>query len=519
MPATPDGALSAGAAPSPGAPAPVRPAGARPRLLADLVAAVPGLSAPAPLHGVAVTGCTHDSRAVRPGDLYAALPGARAHGADFAAQAAGLGAVAVLTDPAGAQRAADAGLAVLVADAPRAVLGAVARWVHEDPAAGMLVLGITGTNGKTTTAFLLEAGLRAAGHPTGLLGTVLTRIGDDVVPSVRTTPEATDLQALLAVMRERGTTAVAMEVSSHALALGRVDGLVYDTAAFTNLSQDHLDFHASMEEYEAAKASLFTPERARQGVVCVDDAAGRRIAAGAGIPVTTVATADGVDADVLVRDVDLRPDGSSFRLTGAVEVAGSVRLPGRFNVANAAVALVSLAVSGVDAAVAAQGIADLPGVPGRMETVDAGQPFLAVVDYAHTPEAVASVLSTVRGVTAGQLVVVLGCGGDRDAAKRPLMARAAVEGADVAVLTSDNPRSEDPLEILRQMTAGVGDDPRVVVEPDRREAIARAVQLVGPGGAVVVAGKGHETGQEVAGVVTPFDDRVVLREALERVTA
>jgi UDP-N-acetylmuramoyl-L-alanyl-D-glutamate--2,6-diaminopimelate ligase len=511
------------ASPSTGAPVPVRPAGARARPLTELLQAVPGLSAASPLGGVAVSGCTHDSRAVQPGDLYAALPGARAHGADFAAQAAGLGAVAVLTDPAGADRAARAGLAVLVADAPRAVLGAVARWVHEDPAAGMLVLGITGTNGKTTTAFLLEAGLRAAGHPTGLLGTVLTRIGDDVVPSVRTTPEAPDLQALLAVMRERGTTAVAMEVSSHALSLGRVDGLVVDTAAFTNLSQDHLDFHATMQEYEAAKASLFTPARSRRGVVCVDDDAGRRIAAGATVPVTTVATTHD-DADVVVRDLDLRPDGSGFRLTGAVDVEGSVRLPGRFNVANAAVALVTLAVSGLDVAAAAKGIAELPGVPGRMETVDAGQPFLAVVDYAHTPEAVATVLSTVRGVTTGTLVVVLGCGGDRDAAKRPLMARAAVEGADVAVLTSDNPRSEDPLEILRQMTAGLpagrrGEDLRVVVEPDRRQAIRRAVELVGPGGAVVVAGKGHETGQEVAGVVTPFDDRLVLREALERVTA
>jgi UDP-N-acetylmuramoyl-L-alanyl-D-glutamate--2,6-diaminopimelate ligase len=510
VPATPGGA--------PGRP-PTRPSPAPARALAGLLQEVPGLHCDAPLDGVAVTGCTHDSRAVEPGDLYAALPGARAHGADFAAAAAGSGAAAVLTDPAGAERAAGTGLPVLVADDPRAVLGAVARWVHDDPAAGMRVLGITGTNGKTTTAFLLEAGLRAAGHRTGLLGTVLTRIGDDVVPSVRTTPEAPDLQALFAVMRDRGTTAVVMEVSSHALSLGRVDGLVFDTAVFTNLSQDHLDFHASMQEYEAAKASLFTPERSRRAVVCVDDAAGGRIAAGAGVPVVTVATRDGVAADWTVRDVDLQPGGSRFGLAGpdgALHDA-AVQLPGAFNVANAALAVVALRETGVDTAVAVEGVASLPGVPGRMERVEAGQPYLAVVDYAHTPEAVTTLLDAVRRVVPGNVVVVLGCGGDRDAAKRPLMGRAAAQGADVAVLTSDNPRSEDPLEILRQMAAGTSRD--VVVEPDRRTAILRAVELVGPGDALVVAGKGHETGQEAHGVVTPFDDRVVLRQAIAAVRA
>jgi UDP-N-acetylmuramoyl-L-alanyl-D-glutamate--2,6-diaminopimelate ligase len=479
---------------------------------------VPGLTASGPLEGVTVTGCTHDSRAVHPGDLYAALPGARAHGADFAAAAAGAGAAAVLTDHDGAARAEAAGLPVLVAPDPRAVLGQVARWVHDDPAAGMQVFGITGTNGKTTTAFLLEAGLRAAGHRTGLLGTVLTRIGDDVVPSVRTTPEAPDLQALLAVMRERGTTAVAMEVSSHALALGRVDGLVFDVALFTNLSQDHLDFHASMQEYEAAKASLFTPQRSRRAVVCVDDAAGERIAAGAGVPVVTVATRPGASADWTVGNVELEPGGSSFRLAGpGVELPAEVRLPGAFNVANAALALVALGEAGAELETAVEGVAALAGVPCRMERVDAGQPFLALVDYAHTPEAVTTLLAAVRRVVTGRVVVVLGCGGDRDAAKRPLMGRAAVEGADVAVLTSDNPRSEDPLEILRQMAAGTGE--RAQVEPDRREAIRRAVALASAGDAVVVAGKGHESGQEVGGVVTPFDDRLVLREALTAVRA
>lgn len=497
MPATPDGAART-----------LRPAQPAARPLTGLVSELPGLRPDRSVDGDVVTGCTLDSRAVQPGDLYAALQGARAHGADFAEQAAGLGAAAFLTDEAGAGRCASYGVPVLVADDPRAVLGGVARWVYGDPARDLLVLGVTGTNGKTTTAFLLEAGLRAAGHATGLLGTVLTRIGDEVVPSVRTTPEAPDVQALLAVMRERGTRAVAMEVSSHALSLGRVDGLVFDVAVFTNLSQDHLDFHATMEEYEAAKASLFTPVRARRGVVNVDDAAGRRIARDTTIPRSTY----GEDADWQAREVDLRPDGSRFRLVGPdVDVRARVQLPGAFNVANAVAALAALVTAGIPIEDAVRGVGDLPGVPGRMERVDAGQPFLAVVDYAHTPDAVARLLDAVRRVTPGKVVVVLGCGGDRDRGKRPGMGRAATEGADVAVLTSDNPRSEDPEQILAEMAAGAPDALR---EVDRRAAIALAVSLAGPGDAVVVAGKGHETGQEVDGVVTPFDDRDVLREVL-----
>jgi UDP-N-acetylmuramoyl-L-alanyl-D-glutamate--2,6-diaminopimelate ligase len=459
------------------------------------------------LDGVEVTGATHDSRAVRPGDLYAALPGARAHGADFAADVVAAGAVAVLTDEDGARRFSD--IPVLVAEHPRGVLGEVARWVHDDPASGLLLLGVTGTNGKTTTAFLLEAGLQAAGHSTALLGTVLTRIGDDVLPSVRTTPEATDLFAMFAVMRERGVTAVAMEVSSHALVLGRVDGLLFDVAAFTNLSQDHLDFHPTMADYEAAKAQLFTPERSRHGVVNCDDAAGRRIVHAGHVPMTTY----GEDADWTPREIDLRDDGSTFRLLGpaGVDLRVHVRLPGAFNVANAVCAIATLATAGVPVEHAVRGVGELPGVPGRMERIDAGQPFLAVVDYAHTPEAVATLLSAVRQVTRGRVIVVLGCGGDRDRGKRPLMGRAAVQGADLAILTSDNPRSEDPLAILAEMSADV---PGAVIEPDRRAAIELAVARAAPGDTVVVAGKGHETGQEVDGVVTHFDDREVLREAM-----
>ncbi len=494
---------------------PVRPVTPPLRTLRELADAVSGLVLPAGSGATAVSGCTLDSRAVRAGDLYAALPGTRTHGAAFAGEAVTAGAAAVLTDRAGAARAAGLPVPVVVADDPRAVLGAVAAAVHGRPGDDLTVFGVTGTNGKTTTAFLLDAGLRAAGRTTGLLGTVLTRIGDEVVPSVRTTPEAPDVQGLLAVMRERGVTAVSMEVSSHALALGRVDGLVADVAVFTNLSQDHLDFHADMADYEAAKAKLFTPGRARQAVVNTDDPAGRRLAAAGRVPTATY----GAGADWQARDVELGPAGSRFRLSGpGVDLPASVRLPGAFNVANALGALAALVAAGVPVEAAVDGVADLAGVPGRMERVDAGQGFLAVVDYAHTPDAVTTLLRSVRAVTPGRVLVVLGCGGDRDRAKRPLMGRAAVAGADVAVLTSDNPRSEDPLAILADMT-GPGGATGAVVEPDRRAAIAHAVALARPGDTVVVAGKGHETGQEALGTVTPFDDREVLRALLGQVSA
>ncbi len=484
----------------------LRPAVPTSQALSALLEAVPGLALRGSADGVLVTGCTHDSRSVRPGDLYAALPGAHAHGADFAAAAVEAGAVAVVTDAAGAERFPN--LPVLVCADPRALLGDVAAWVHGYPARDLLVLGVTGTNGKTTTAFLLEAGLRAAGHRTALLGT-LTRVEDALVDKTWiTNPEATDLHAFLAVVRERGVTAVAMEVSSHALSLGRVNGLVLDVAAFTNLSQDHLDFHASMEEYEAAKARLFTPERAQRAVLNCEDPAGRRILYATSLPFTTF----GEDGDWSARAVDLRADGSSFRLLGpAGEQRASVRLPGLFNVDNAVCAIATLVAGGIEVETAVEGVAGAAGVPGRMERVDAGQDFLAVVDYAHTPEAVSTLLAAVRAVVTGRVIVVLGCGGDRDRGKRPQMAKAAAEGADVVVLTSDNPRSEHPQAILGEMTPGA---PDATVEPDRRAAIELAVRLARSGDVVVVAGKGHETGQESAGVVAPFDDRLVLRDAV-----
>jgi UDP-N-acetylmuramoyl-L-alanyl-D-glutamate--2,6-diaminopimelate ligase len=470
-----------------------------------------------------LTGVTHDSRRVQPGDLYAALPGSQYHGAGFCRQAAERGAVAVLTDPAGRREAIRSGLPVLVVAEPRARLGEVAAWIYQNPSQRLLLIGVTGTSGKTTTSYLLESGLRMAGHLTGLIGGVQTRIGTEVLSSLLTTPEATDLQALLAVMAERQVSAAAMEVSSHALALGRVGGTSYDVAIFTNLSQDHLDFHATLDDYFAAKAELFTPLYARAGVINIDDAHGRQLAAAAQIPVTTFSASGLRAADWRAADVRAGADGSTFRVIGpgGVEADGSVAMPGPFNVANALGAIVALVEAGVSLAAAVAGVSACPGVPGRLERVEAGQDFTVLVDYSHKPGAVEAVLGALRPVTQGSLTIVLGCGGDRDSAKRPLMGAAAARLADTAILTSDNPRSEDPLVILAEMLAGAMTVPRpgrgyVAVEPDRALAIERAIASAGKGDIVLIAGKGHERGQYAGGSVVPFDDREVAAEALGR---
>lgn len=404
----------------PGPPRPVHVSATPLAELADqLGAATPDATAE-------ITGITHDSRAVRPGDLYAALPGARLHGADFVTQAAGLGATAVLTDPTGAERAAATGLPVLVVPDPRARMGELATTIYGHPGRELLQIGITGTSGKTTTAYLVEGGLRTA-KATGLIGTVETRIGDERIKSERTTPEATDLQALFAVMRERGVEAVAMEVSSHALVLGRVDGCVFDIAVFTNLSPEHMEFHSDMEDYFRAKAQLFTPKRSKLGVVNVDDEYGRRLAAEATVPVVTFSAEGHPDADWRAEHVQVGPLDSTFTVLGpnGERVQARSPLAGPFNVANTLAAVVALAAAGLDAQTAADGIAAVPGVPGRLERVDAGQPYLAVVDYAHKTDAVESVLKALRKVTKGRLHIVLGCGGDRDQTKRAPMGAAA----------------------------------------------------------------------------------------------
>ncbi|MFD7182398.1 UDP-N-acetylmuramoyl-L-alanyl-D-glutamate--2,6-diaminopimelate ligase [Streptomyces sp. NPDC056637] len=503
----------------PGPPRPVQVTATRLADLADQLG-VPALQEPSASTGS--TGITHDSRAVRPGDIYAALPGARFHGADFAAQAASLGAVAALTDPSGAERVAAAGLPALVVENPRGRMGELAATIYGHPGRDLLQIGITGTSGKTTTAYLIEGGLRTM-HSTGLIGTVEMRIGDERIKSERTTPEATDLQALFAVMRERGVDAVAMEVSSHALVLGRVDGCVFDVAVFNNLSPEHMEFHSDMEDYFRAKAQLFTRARSKQGVVNYDDEYGRRLVAESEVPVVTFSAEGHPDADWRAEDVEVGPFDSTFVAIGpkGERITAKSPLAGPFNVANALSALVALAVAGIDPQQAADGVAAVPGVPGRLERVDVGQPYLAVVDYAHKTDAVESVLRALRKVTENRLHIVLGCGGDRDTTKRMPMGAAAARLADTAVLTSDNPRSEDPLAILATMLAGAAEVPaheraEVQVFEDRAAAIAAVVARAQPGDTVLVAGKGHEQGQDIAGVVRPFDDRLVLREAIQQ---
>ncbi|WP_455713215.1 Mur ligase family protein [Streptomyces smyrnaeus] len=495
--------------------------------------------------GVSVTGITHDSRAVRPGDIYAALPGARLHGADFVEQAQSLGAAAVLTDPGGTERAAATGLPVLTVPDPRGRMGQLAATIYGKPGEDLLQIGITGTSGKTTTAYLVDGGLRKAaqkGEPrvacpakggggrreggglTGLIGTVESRIGDERIKSERTTPEATDLQALFAVMRERGVSSVAMEVSSHALVLGRVDGCVFDVAVFNNLSPEHLDFHRDIEDYFQAKRQLFTPERSRAAVVNFDDEYGFRLLTelqDEGFPVTSFSAEGHPDADWRAEDVEVGPLGSTFTAVGpdGQEVLAGAPIAGPFNVANALAALTALAAAGIDPNIAAEGISAVPGVPGRLQRVDAGQDYLAIVDYAHKPDAVESVLYAVRKVTEGAVHAVLGCGGDRDPHKRPAMGAALARLSDTAVLTSDNPRSEDPLAILATMLGGAAEVPAhergtVLVEEDRAAAIRAAVARAEPGDTVLILGKGHEQGQDIAGVVRPFDDVQVLYDSI-----
>jgi UDP-N-acetylmuramoyl-L-alanyl-D-glutamate--2,6-diaminopimelate ligase len=415
------------------------------------------------------------------------------------------------------------GLPVFVVGDPRSRLGEVAAWIYGYPSRALLLIGVTGTSGKTTSTYLLESGLRTAGHLTGLIGGVETRIGETIEASQLTTPEATDLQAILAVMAERRVSAAAMEVSSHALALGRVAGTSYDVALFTNLSQDHLDFHVSLDDYFAAKAQLFTPRYSRSGVVNIDDEHGRLLAREQLIPITTFSASGRHAADWRAVDVRAGADGSTFRVIGPGGVAadGSVSMPGPFNVANALGAIVALVEAGVSLAAAVAGVAACPGVPGRLDRIEAGQDFTVLVDYSHKPGAVEAVLTALRPVTQGNLTIVLGCGGDRDSAKRPLMGAAAAALADMAILTSDNPRSEDPLAILAEMLAGAltvpaKDRAHVIVEPDRGAAIGLAITGAGKGDVVLIAGKGHERGQYTGAAVVPFDDREVATQALAR---
>ncbi|MFS3130256.1 UDP-N-acetylmuramoyl-L-alanyl-D-glutamate--2,6-diaminopimelate ligase [Nocardioides sp. Bht2] len=465
-----------------------------------------------------ITGVTLSSQRVLPGDLYAALRGARVHGARFAADAVAAGAVAVLTDAAGAALAGELGVPVLVVTEPRNVLGQIAATVYGRPTESMRMIGVTGTQGKTTTTRLVELALSRAGVRAGVVGTVGTRIAGADVATALTTPEAPDLHALFARMVEQQVETCAMEVSSHALVLRRVDGIRFDIAVFTNLGRDHLDFHADVEEYFAAKAELFTPARTKRALVNVDDEHGRRLLAEAQVPTLTFSIT-GRDADWQAVDLDAGPAGTAFTLRGpnGVDVRTFVPIPGDFNVANALAGLAAAIEVGHDAEQLAAGLAAAGGVPGRLERVDVGADYEVVVDYAHKPDAIEAALRTLRPLASGRLILVIGAGGDRDRGKRPLMGEISARLADVVVVTDDNPRTEEPAAIRAEVLAGASGGLAEVREiGERRAAIRAALDLATAGDIVVVAGKGHETGQEINGVVHPFDDREVVREEAGR---
>jgi UDP-N-acetylmuramoyl-L-alanyl-D-glutamate--2,6-diaminopimelate ligase len=491
-------------------------------------------SVPAAWADLPVTGITADSRLVCAGDLYVAVPGSARHGAEFAAAAVAAGAVAVLTDPAGEVRvgaAAGTGLAVpvITMPEPRRLLGPLAAAVYGHPSRDRLMFGITGTNGKTTTSYLLEAALRGAAIATGVVGTLGFTLDGAALAGPRntiTTPEATELQAVLAVLAERGATAVVMEVSSHALALGRVDGIAFDVVAFTNFGRDHLDFHGDLEAYFEAKAALFTAERARRAVINVDDPRGRRLAErvrrAGGLEMSSISLHAG-EADYAVTSTSPLGDGrwAVTARTPGQNVEFTLALPGDFNVRNAVTALAMADLAGVDLLRAASGLASA-GVPGRMQRVTLSPPGPTVfVDFAHTPQAVTAVLGALAG---SRRVVVLGCGGNRDPHKREPMGAAAVAGAEVVVVTDDNPRLEDPAAIRAEVLHGAhaeqlrqrhrfGREVAVVDGGDRRSAIELGLTRAGRADVLAILGKGHETGQEIAGRVVPFDDVEVVRAA------
>ena len=461
-----------------------------------------------------ISGLTLNSNAVQEGDLFIALPGEKAHGADFAADAIARGAVAVLTDAEGAHKIS--GVPVIVSSNPRRAAGVISAWFYSEPMRDLYSVGVTGTNGKTTVTTLLHQIMSAAGRESGLIGTVETRIGDEVVASKRTTPESSDLQALSAVMRERHMRNLVMEVSSHAIALERIRGSHFSVVAFTNLSQDHLDFHKTMDDYFAAKSKLFTFEFADLAVINIDDAYGVRLASSTELPVMTVSRHD---HNATWHYVSITRDyvGAHVAIRGSagILIEGKVHLHGGYNFDNLLMAVAIATESGIDPIDIAAILPQLTGAAGRLEAVRLGQNFTALVDYAHSPDAVARVIETAHEITDGRVIAVLGCGGDRDSSKRPLMGKALHEGADVAIFTSDNPRSEKPEAILVQMTLGLDiQEPSAIIE-DRADAIRAAVNEAQAGDVVLVLGKGHEKGQEIAGINHPFDDRVELAKAIE----
>jgi UDP-N-acetylmuramoyl-L-alanyl-D-glutamate--2,6-diaminopimelate ligase len=442
--------------------------------------------------GVEIADLAYDTRAVEPGALFFCVRGERFDGHELAGRAIDAGAAALVVEHPVASRVPQ----VVVADS-RLAMAQAAPGFFGRPAEELEIAAVTGTNGKTTTAFMLYSILGAAGRKPGLLGTIESRIGGEPHPAIRTTPEAIDLHRAFREMLDAGDHSVAMEATSHGSQLGRLEGIRFSSLAFTNLSQDHLDLHGTMENYFEAKRRLFLEGRP-PAAINIGDPWGRKLAE------------DRPDALTygFADDAELRPEA----LEGI-----DLKLKGRFNVENALAALASSRLLGIDDDPVARGLEALEGVPGRFESVDEGQPFTVIVDYSHKPGALESVLHSARELTGERVICVFGCGGDRDRGKRPLMGRIAAELSDLAIVTSDNPRSEDPRAIIEEVLSGV--ESEIEVEPDRREAITRAIEAAAPGDVVLIAGKGHEQGQEFRDRTVPFDDREVAREALRRLGA
>ena len=466
------------------------------------------------LENIMVTGVSIDSHQIEAGDLFVAVAGAKTHGATYAGNAKLNGAIAVLTDEVGAALVTD--LPVLVVSNPRANAGVISAWLHNEPMRDMFSVAVTGTNGKTTVTTLLHQIAMAAGRQSGLVGTVETRIGDEVVAALRTTPEAPELQSLAAVMRERHMSNLFMEVSSHAVSLNRIGGSHFNIAAFTNLSQDHLDFHGDMDTYFAAKAALFNYEYADCAYINIDSAWSKKLLETQELPVVKISR-NNKSADWHFERIEIGVQSTSIAIrgTGGILIETTTKLVGDFNLDNLLMAIAISVAGGIDPIDIAAITPKLTGAEGRLEKVDLGQSFSALVDYAHSPDSVMRVLAALRESTAGKIIAVLGCGGDRDKSKRPLMGAALIAGSDVAIFTSDNPRSEDPAEIVKEMVSGLALPATASIELDRKRAIEFAVAAAEPGDVVVLLGKGHEPGQEIAGVKQNFDDRLVLAAAIE----
>ena len=466
------------------------------------------------LENIMVTGVSIDSHQIEAGDLFVAVAGAKTHGATYAGNAKLNGAIAVLTDEVGAALVTD--LPVLVVSNPRANAGVISAWLHNEPMRDMFSVAVTGTNGKTTVTTLLHQIAMAASRQSGLVGTVETRIGDEVVAALRTTPEAPELQSLAAVMRERHMRNLFMEVSSHAVSLNRIGGSHFNIAAFTNLSQDHLDFHGDMDTYFAAKAALFSFKYADCAYINIDSTWSKKLLETQELPVVQISR-HVKSADWYFERIEIGVHSTAIatRGTGGILIETTTKLVGDFNLDNLLMAIAISVASGIDPIDIAAITPKLSGAEGRLEKVDLGQSFSALVDYAHSPDSVMRVLAALRESTAGKIIAVLGCGGDRDKSKRPLMGAALIAGSDIAIFTSDNPRSEDPAEIVNEMVSGLTLPASTSIELDRKRAIEIAVAAAEPGDVVVILGKGHEPGQEIAGVKQNFDDRLVLAAAIE----